>query len=116
VSLFAAADAFFNRGEREWTRSGPVPRVDGGVYADDFTLALLDAIECFYTDNSLEMERRLAIVHAHPWMRDRNNEDKVRLLAARVCDRRGDHAAARLEYEFLMHHPFFGKEAQDYLR
>jgi len=117
TSPFAPADAFFNQRKAEWgaPSQGPVTG-EHGVYVDDFTIAFLRAVTTFYRKEGLQIERRLAELRVHPGMREKNNEDKVHLLAARHMARSGDIVGARAEYDLLKYHPLFGAEAKDFLK
>jgi hypothetical protein len=57
----------------------------------------------------------LAALEFHPSAREKNNEDKLSLLSARLHRRVGRAVEARAAYEIVRYHPVFGMEAEEYL-
>lgn len=85
------------------------------TYADEFTIRLVKVIADFYDDDLSLCDAGLQALEFHPSGKEKNNEDKLLLLRARL-QRRGnrvDHA--RVTYEMLRYHPAFGAEAEGYL-
>jgi len=86
-----------------------------GLYVDPFTETLLMAIESFYQHDysgSRVLLQRLSDSH---FSLNRNNEDKLWLLTARVHISEGARSEAVDAYRHLEHHPLFGEEAERFL-
>lgn len=115
-SIFYHAKRFFTEPDSrraESTTKGLSLRLDGplGLYVDPFTETLMMAIECFYQRDYVQAQSLASQLESNPAALNRNNEDKLWLLKARIHLARGDHRQATGAYRHLEHHPLFGKEA-----
>jgi hypothetical protein len=70
---------------------------------------------CFYGQNQAAFQAGLEALTFHPSAKDKNNEDKLALLAARFSRQTGRVSDARRSYEILHYHPLFGTEAEEFL-
>ena len=61
-----------------------------GIYADEFTVMFLQALDAFYGKKLLEAERKLAALRVHAGASEKNNEDKIHLLAGRLMLKTGE--------------------------
>jgi hypothetical protein len=116
-SPFAPADAFFNN-QSVATGSGflRMPASQKGVYIDPFSKLFLDGLLCYYDLDDSALTPIINALSRDALAREKNNQDKVNVLAARWHMRRGNQDQAALAYQTLQHDPIFGEEARDFLR
>jgi hypothetical protein len=116
-SIVSASDSFFNQPyPSQWVR--PAPAQESGAfmtYVDDFTIRLVQVIADFYDGDPSACARGLEALEFHPSANEKNNDDKLSLLRARIQRRVGNVIQARAAYEMLKYHPHFETEAEEYL-
>lgn len=88
----------------------------GTVYCDGFTERLLAMLKAFFARDFHNVLGPCEQLRLEPAAEDRNNADKLALLAARTCKLQGDRDAARRYYARIQDNPDFGREAVDYIR
>jgi len=86
-----------------------------GLYVDPFTERLLMAIECFYHHDYSRASALARQLEDSQSGLNRNDEDKLWLLRARVHLAQGAHGEAVNAFRHLEHHPLFGQEAERFL-
>jgi len=116
-SIFSPARAFFLRYPEPWKvpKKWP-PKNSLAVYADEFIQRLLRVIELFYGNDRSEFWQGTAALKFHPAAADRNNADKLSILQARAFARYGNSDGAREAYKLLRYNPYFGSEAEEFLK
>lgn len=82
------------------------------IAIDQVSSLILEALKCYDEGDDEGVFRILATVE----VRDRNDEDKVRLIEARTRARGNDLARATAAYQYFRDHPVFGQEAEEHLR
>lgn len=113
-SVFCATRAFFLENAAAWSESGSVGKPsDSGVYADDFTCLVLDAVHRYYRNERMDL--LLDAMRRHQLSQRPANDVKLRILSARTAKRDGRFTEAREHYECLRHDQLFGREAQEFL-
>ena len=116
-SIVSASDQFFNRAFPSNWFAPTVPEEGSAfmTYTDDFTARLVRVIADYYAGDPSGCSAGLEALEFHPSAREKNNEDKLLLLRARVHRRDARTSLARATYELLQYHPSFGTEAEEYL-
>lgn len=116
-SVVSASDQFFNSPfPSRWVKPSPVE--DGSPFMtcpDEFTIRLVKVIADFYAPDRAQCEAGLTALEFHPSAKEKNNDDKLALLGARLHRQARRTAEAREKYELLRYHPWFGTEAEQYL-
>jgi len=115
-SVLALCDIFFNcsaagRPAHE-TKNDPNPFI---TYADEFILLLVQSIANFCRAEYAECLNSLRALEFHPSAREKNNEDKLLLLSARLHKAIGNRTVASEAYDRLQFHPDFGNEAKEFI-
>lgn len=90
------------------------PQRGGSVYIDGFSQQYLLALKLFYARDFTNLSGLLTSLSANPLAAEKNNEDKLFLLRARMTRVAGKHEAARAAYGHLKYHPQFGAEATEF--
>jgi len=113
-SVFAPVRAFFLENAVAWSGSDSVGKSsESGIYADDFTCLVLDAVHRYYRNEGMDL--LLDAMRRHQLSQRAANDVKLRLLSARSAKRDERLAQAREHYECLRHVQLFGKEAKEFL-
>jgi hypothetical protein len=107
------AEHFFCKDQSDLGPPGDPPqagRVE--IPIDPVSRTILDALNAYHEEDDGAVSHLLSLIE----VRDRNDEDKVALIDARMRARRGDHHGAMAAYERFRAHPIFGEEADNYLK
>ena len=116
-SLFSPARVFFLGFPDVWKQPKSWPVKDSfGLYADDFTLRLVRVVATFYKHDESEFWQGIEALKFHPAGEERNNLDKLQLMQARAFLKKSNHERAREFYSFLRYNPYFGFEAEEFLK
>jgi hypothetical protein len=116
-SLFSPARVFFLRYPDIWKQPKSWPVKDSfGLYADDFTLRLVRVVATFYKRDDAEFWQGIEALKFHPVGEERNNLDKLQLMQARAFVKKSDEERARESYRLLRYNPYFGFEAEEFLK
>lgn len=116
-SLFGPSRSFFTRYPENWKRPKKWPGRDSfGLYVDEFTERLVRLIALFYCEDVEGFWKGLEALKFHPASREKNNGDKLQIIEARGFAKEGDKAAAKKHYSLLRYHPYFGPEAEEFLK
>lgn len=116
-SSVAAADCFFNEPfETKWSVREPLDAMNPFItYADAFTVVLVNTLVSYYAGDVGALQQGITALECLPVSGEKNHEDKLALLRARVHRSFGEVARSKTIYESLRYHPWFGSEAEDYL-
>jgi hypothetical protein len=116
-SVASASDQFFNQPfPSRWVRPTTCEEASPFMtYADEFTIRLVKVVADFYNRDSPVCGAGLEALEFHPSGKEKNNEDKLLILRARLHRQGGRPGQARATYEMLRYHPVFGTEAEEYL-
>jgi hypothetical protein len=116
-SLFSPAVVFFLRYPDIWMQPKSWPMKDSfGLYADDFTLRLVRVVAKFYKHDHAEFWQGIEALKFHPAGEERNNLDKLQLMQARAFVRMSNRERAKEFYHSLRYNPYFGVEAEEFLK
>jgi hypothetical protein len=117
-SVFGPSRAFFTRyPEENWKQPKKWPARDSfGLYMDDFTKRLARQLAVFYGEDDDGFWKGVEALRFHPASREKNNADKLQVMEARAFARTGDRAEAKKHYGLLRYHPYFGAEAEEFLK
>jgi hypothetical protein len=115
-SVLAYCDSFFNGDVASLPQSQiadePNPFI---TYADRFTVLLVTSISNYSRADYTECKSNLHALEFHPSAAEKNNEDKLSLLSARLHRIVGPRSAALEAYSRLRFHPDFGSEAKEFI-
>ncbi len=116
-SLFSPTRVFFLHYPKLWKEPKNWPAKDSfGLVADDFTLRLVRVVAMFYGTGDAEFWQGIEALKFHPAASERNNCDKLHLIEARASVNKGHPKRAREFYRFLRYNPYFGLEAEEFLK
>lgn len=118
-SKFWLANHFFNDVESRFKLQSQVKLGESdpkyGIYIDDFSRLFLDALFAYYENNDLELEELCNKMEEVITDDDQNHRDKLDLLYARSCYKRGDLSKSKSFYEKISYHPLFEAEVTEML-